>query len=30
LFLLSAALGVIAWRGFDRLRVDVRQRPLMR
>ena len=30
LFMLSAALGVIAWRGFDRLRIDVRQRPLMR
>ncbi len=30
LFVLSAALGVIAWRGFDRLRQDVRQQPLNR
>lgn len=30
LFLLSALLGVVAWRGFDTLRKDVRQRPLNR
>lgn len=30
LFLLSALLGVIAWRGFDRLRKDVRLKPLNR
>ncbi len=30
LFLLSALLGVFAWRGFDKLRKDVRMRPLNR
>ncbi len=30
LFMLSALLGVIAWRGFDRLCKDVRTRPLSR
>jgi MFS family permease len=30
LFMLSAVLGVVAWRGFDRLRKDVRLRPLNR
>ncbi len=30
LFLLSALLGVVAWRGFDQLRKDVRLRPLNR
>lgn len=29
-FMLSAFLGVIAWRGFDRLRRDVRDRPMRR
>jgi hypothetical protein len=29
-FLLAAVLGVIAWRGFNRLRKDVRLRPLNR
>jgi hypothetical protein len=29
-FLLAAVLGVFAWRGFDRLRKDVRLRPLNR
>lgn len=29
-FLPSALLGVVAWRGFDRLRKDVRLRPLNR
>ncbi len=30
LFLVSAALGVMAWHGFDKLRKDVRSRPLNR
>ncbi len=30
LFVVSAVLGIIAWRGFDKLRVDVRQQPLNR
>ena len=29
-FLLAALLGVVAWRGFDKLRKDVRSRPLNR
>ena len=29
-FLVSAAMGVMAWRGFDKLRKDVRERPLRR
>lgn len=30
LFMLAAVLGVIAWRGFEKLRIDVRQQPLQR
>jgi len=30
LFVLAAALGIIAWRGFEKLRIDVRRSPLHR